>query len=412
MHDIATDLAQMKLRNKSIREAEIELKKTEVSYYPDKLQIEHSTLCNARCIMCSHSFTDNARRGFIDEEVVEKLQPVLPYVQKILLHGMGEALLHPDIEKYLALYGRYEIEVSCITNMSVMNASLAELLGRACRTITISCDGATKETFEGIRQGISFEQFCKNIKLLHMLQPQLELRFNVVCMRQNIAEMPGIIQLAASLGVGSVGISDMVSQKALNNLHDEIRLYPGVSAYYLRKAREEAQRLGVRLLQFPEYIMRQVPEKSFAEEVRTMRQLPFCQSKKLQENLKKRYRQLNAEKPTRKADLVEYAQPSRYTCEGICDYLVERPFICANGDVTTCCIDGIHVMGNLKVSGFMEIWNAEVYQKMRALFFSGCIPKYCVGCMLIKNNTNIRRLKLTNYDEQFLDNPYAQLLDK
>lgn len=268
-----------------------------------------------------------------------------------------------------------------------------------------------KETFEGIRRGVSFEEFCNNIRLLHALQPSLELRFNVVCMRQNIVEMPQIIELAAELGVSAVGISGLIAQKVLDNLEDEIRLYPKVATYYLKEAINRADALGIKMLQFPEYVFKLESEKTFEEELYIINSKPFYHTEEFQEELYQRYRKMDVVKPTEQASLSEYAQKSIYQCAGICDYIVESPFVGVTGEVTTCCIDGIHIMGDLKQDSFTAIWNNEIYRRMREMFFEDHLPKYCVGCMFLKDHTNVKRMTLTNVDADFFEHKFSDLLD-
>lgn len=406
-----SDWKTVKLINKIIMEVEIYQKKSDVHFYPTKIQVEHSTICNAKCIMCTHYFTNNYKRSFIDDKAIEGIVPILPYVDKILLHGVGEAFLHPNIEQYLKLYSKYGVEVSCVTNMTRMSPELAEEIGSAFKSITISCDGATKETFEGIRRGVSFEKFCDNIRMLHKLQPSIELRFNVVCMRQNIVEMPQIMELAAELGVTSVGISGLIAQKVLDNLHDEIRLYPKVASYYLKEAINRAQTLGIKMLQFPEYVFSLESDDSFEEELALINAKPFYHSQDFQEELFQRYRKMDVIKPTERADLNTYSRQSLYECKGICDYIVESPFVGVTGEVTTCCIDGIHIMGDLKQNSFIEIWNNDIYKKMREIFYAGKLPKYCVGCMFLKDHTNVKRMSLLNVDGNFFEHEFSDLLD-
>lgn len=406
-----SDWKLVKLINKIIMEVELYQKKSNVHFYPTKIQVEHSTICNAKCIMCTHYFTNNYKRSFIDDKAIDGIVPILPYIDKILLHGVGEAFLHPNIEKYLKLYAQYDVEVSCVTNMTRMSPELAEEIGKTFKSITISCDGASKETFEEIRRGVSFKEFCNNIRLLHTLQPSLELRFNVVCMRQNIVEMPQIMELAAELGVSAVGISGLIAQKVLDNLEDEIRFYPKVATHYLKEAISKAETLGIKMLQFPEYVFGLESGKTFEEELELISKKPFYHTLEFQEKLYQRYRKMDVVKPTEQASLSNYAQKSLYECEGICDYIVESPFVGVTGEVTTCCIDGIHIMGDLKRNSFIEIWNNEVYKRMRELFFKGFLPKYCVGCMFLKDHTNVKRLELTNVDANFFEHKFSDLLD-
>ena len=75
-----------------------------VSYYPRNLQVEHTNICNARCIMCTHYFNKNHNGTFVNDEFIDRIRPVLPYLERITLHGIGEPFLHPNIIDYIRLY--------------------------------------------------------------------------------------------------------------------------------------------------------------------------------------------------------------------------------------------------------------------------------------------------------------------
>jgi len=76
-------------------------------------------------------------------------------------------------------------------------------------TLAISIDAATSATYAGIRRGGDFARVVANLEYLRDLREKtgkqgFVLKFNVVVMKQNIHEMPMIIDLAARCGVGWV----------------------------------------------------------------------------------------------------------------------------------------------------------------------------------------------------------------
>ena len=404
------DWETARLTNGILREVELWRQDCEVHYYPSRLQIEHSGVCNARCIMCSHSYTNNFGRRFLNWDVISALEPIFPYVEQILLHGIGEPFLNPNIREFLELYAKYSIRVSCVTNLTVMDEELAQLIGKTFRSLTISCDGAKRETFERIRRGTSFLQVCENIRLLKKICPALELRFNVVCMRQNLREIPDIIDLAQELGVSAVGISGLMAQKVLGNSQDEIEHYPKTAAYYLQETVRRAKQKGVRLLQLPVGFNDDHPVPS-ADEITKMNGFPFRQSDSFFQNLHEQYRRMNSQKPIVRADTVEYAVPGPCGCDGICDYFTENPYIDINGDMTSCCIDGIHIMGNVLREPFAKIWNCPSYRRMRELFYGGHLPRYCTGCMLLKDRTKTDRICVNVTNRDFQRHPFSDYID-
>ena len=64
-----------------------------VDFYPAYIQIEQTSRCNAECIMCNHFYLGNRGCNDIDLSVIEKIEPILPYCETIMLNGDGEPFL-------------------------------------------------------------------------------------------------------------------------------------------------------------------------------------------------------------------------------------------------------------------------------------------------------------------------------
>ena len=59
-------------------------------YFPRYMQIEHTTFCNAECVMCNHFFLGNKGAGSVSQDIISRLEPVLPYCELIMMNGDGE----------------------------------------------------------------------------------------------------------------------------------------------------------------------------------------------------------------------------------------------------------------------------------------------------------------------------------
>ena len=81
----------------------------------------------------------------MDDSLEERIAPLLKHVKRILLQGSGEPLAHPHIARYIDKYADLGIEVTCNTNLSIMNEALAKAIGRAFKKIHISCDGCSSD---------------------------------------------------------------------------------------------------------------------------------------------------------------------------------------------------------------------------------------------------------------------------
>lgn len=72
--------------------------------YPDKIYVELTTRCNLRCPMCLKF----AKGSCIDEgdmplALFKKLAPSLDHSRFLVLNGIGEPLLHPDLEEIITI---------------------------------------------------------------------------------------------------------------------------------------------------------------------------------------------------------------------------------------------------------------------------------------------------------------------
>ena len=71
--------------------------------------------------------------------------------------------------------------------------------------------------------------------------------------------------------------------------------------------------------------------------------------------------------------------------------------VTAKGEVSACCIDVLHNVGNLD-RDFTEVWNGNPLVRLRELFFSGKLPRICDNCMFITNN-GLELLKVDRADD-------------
>jgi len=82
--------------------------------------------------------------------------------------------------------------------------------------LTISFDGGSRETYEGIRIGASFDEVTERIRAFHRLKSELGVQKPVlsvlfIAMRENVREIPRAIELFKSLGVQKVTLKNLDS---------------------------------------------------------------------------------------------------------------------------------------------------------------------------------------------------------
>lgn len=119
---------------------------------PKLIHVELSTACNIRCRFCSITRPGRHRElQFIDIATIVRLRPALAFISDCKLHGGGEPFLHPKIERILEIFMEEQVRLNTVTNANLITDRLGELIGQNFSTLTVSVDGADKETFEYVR---------------------------------------------------------------------------------------------------------------------------------------------------------------------------------------------------------------------------------------------------------------------
>ena len=173
------------------------------------VQVESALACNLRCIMCPwKEFRERAHdRGIMRQEVWESIRPHLKEVKSVDFTGGGEPLLQPRLAEWIGDAKSCGCETGVLTNGLLLNREMAKkLITAGLNWICVSIDGATKEEYERIRRGSSFEKVCENLagvaKLRANETPMIMINF--VMMSGNLHQLEHIVRLAAQLGVDQV----------------------------------------------------------------------------------------------------------------------------------------------------------------------------------------------------------------
>lgn len=177
------------------------------------LEVDFSSRCNLRCPMCHQSKLDMGKFQ-LDGNAVNTLIDSLPARETVMIAGLGEPLLYPALDRFLKYAALFQCRTHLFTNGQLIHRKLAEL--RQVERISVSLDGATRETFETLRRGARFTRVCRNIELLRKAAPETMLVTSTVVSRVNVEELAAIVTLAESLGMDEVHFSAVDHTEALS----------------------------------------------------------------------------------------------------------------------------------------------------------------------------------------------------
>lgn len=329
------------------------LMSSEIVPLPRELYLETTNRCNELCDQCPRTHLKReAERDLALEEVV-RISDQLPALERVVLHGLGEPMLNaelPAIVAHLRKRGAYVLFNSNAT-------ALSERMGRALieadlNELRVSLDGATAGTYARVR-GVSektLPKILRNLSQFTQIQRALgaerpRLSFWFTAMRENLPELPRLVDLALETGVREIYVQRLI--------------------YFGEGLAREEQALFNRAQQEELEIIRQTEQR--------------CQEHGLA------FRATGATTP------IEYLGHKT-------DDVLRRPwspcqrprklaYITATGNVFSCCFAPFHpgpastrVLGNVFEQSFAEIWNGPRYQSFRAAFDSDEPWDQCAGC--------------------------------
>ena len=217
--------------------------------------------------------------------------------------------------------------------------------------LRISLDAASSSGYKKIRNSNAFEGVVDNIKSFLLLQKQQQAAYPKLSLwflgtRENIAELPGFVRLAAEIGIAEVYLQRLVYfqddegygvARAAKTLQDS----SDGSSEFIQKSQEMAAKLGI---------------------------------------------QLNASGQTGPVESLQGKAEAGLPWSK-CYRPLTLMYVTANGNVLPCCISPFAtvdyssiILGNVFENSLEEIWSGSKYENFRAQHQSESPPQSCRGC--------------------------------
>jgi radical SAM protein with 4Fe4S-binding SPASM domain len=316
---------------------------------PVEVYIEPTNRCNERCTICPRTFSAREPEADLDFVRFEAILDQFPGVRRLVLHGVGEPLLARELPAMVAEAHQRGVRVLFNTNAIALSARMAHrLIDAGLDELRVSMDAADPQTYRRVRGVNGYAKAMANTERFCALRAargarQLEVWLYFVCMRENVAELPRVIERAGEIGVDAVnlqrlvyfGAGDAVEAQSVFGKDGD----PDIEAM-IDRCIVAADRAGVRLA-----------GSGRREAVDSLR-------------------------------AIDSARP----WSG-CRRPWRSTYVTANGNVLPCCIapfatheyDGI-VLGNVFHEPIEKIWNGPAYERFRAAHRSTEPPEPCRGC--------------------------------
>lgn len=227
----------------------------------EAFQIEVTTRCNLKCVMCPVTvFADHWPARDMSWETFERIAAAFAQVNWVHLQGWGEPLLHRRLFDMIARAKSAGCKVGFTTNATRLTPQADErLLDLGLDLVAVSIAGARAATHEAIRAGSDLAKLTENLRRLLRLRaerqsrlPKVEVFFLMT--RTNLAQLPRAVELAAELGADELVATNL--DYVITSRLDELRAYsdsPPARAYRdaLDEASAAARKTGIAFRPYP-----------------------------------------------------------------------------------------------------------------------------------------------------------------
>lgn len=187
---------------------------------PVYIRIKPTNKCNHNCSYCHYRspYLDLNQYNYNDFIPREKMLEIVSSmknmgVKAVTFSGGGEPLMYPYIEEAMEKILEAQIDLSIITNGSLLSGRKAQFLSKA-KWVRISMESGCEETYDrirGIKAG-SFENLCSNIKEFAKIKDtSCELGINFVIGKENYNEVYEAGKLMKDLGVNHIKYTAQIS---------------------------------------------------------------------------------------------------------------------------------------------------------------------------------------------------------
>ncbi|GHO76043.1 hypothetical protein KSD_38140 [Ktedonobacter sp. SOSP1-85] len=189
---------------------------TPVLTLPRSIYIEPTSRCNEFCQQCPRTLLSREEDRDLPFDEFRKIVDQFPVLDRVVLHGLGEPLLNKDLPKmvrYLKDRGTYVLFNS--NGIALTEKKGGELIDAGLDEYRLSMDGSSREIYAHVRGVDAFEKIWRNVRAFVQLQkarnaskPAISLWFTA--MRENLHELPHLVELAAEAGIPEVYMQRLV----------------------------------------------------------------------------------------------------------------------------------------------------------------------------------------------------------
>jgi radical SAM protein with 4Fe4S-binding SPASM domain len=189
-------------------------RREDVQGLPVEYIVETTAKCNIYCPMCPRETHPQPKEDMTDAVFERLVNESSRSAEHMMLIGLGEPFLDRKIFERIEYCSKHNVSTLLSTNGTLLDERMAErLLAAPLEHITLSFDGATKESFEYYRKGARFERvrdnFVRFARMKHERGSRVQVVVQMVRMERNAGEVEAFTRFWKSIpGVDQVRVKE------------------------------------------------------------------------------------------------------------------------------------------------------------------------------------------------------------
>lgn len=380
------------------------------SCYPKKVYVELTTRCNLQCAMCvKYMAGSSIHEADMPLAVFSKLLPDLAHADQLVLNGIGEPLLHPDLTEIIRLAAAQMAAGSVIgfqsNGLLLDEGRCRDLLAAGLGTICLSVDSipeaggfpgnscgagnGREHSFYSVQRALTNLASARNTA-----KKEFKTGLEIVLSRENYRQLPRLVNWGAEQGVDYIITTNLIlydrqSEKASlfnPNFQGAIELFERYQAKAceqgidLQNAFALSRRFaGTRLSAEERLMLSQFQSEARLSDVRLNLEGLFHYSKTMVEDVRRSFEEAAA--VAGRYGIVLFLPPLQAPDQRSCPFVEEKAVcVSVSGMVMPCHFlwhtyscrmlqEEIQVqeriMGNINTSTLAEIWRQREFQLFR-----------------------------------------------
>lgn len=169
---------------------------------PTCFDVELTNYCNLNCAICPHSLMKR-KKGFMDINTFKKIVDQSKKYKFPIhwLQGVGEPLMHPDLESILRYFHENGLGLGGIsTNCLLLDERRMNIIVKYCKIVRLSIDSTNPGVYQHLRRNKKHKEACEKINMLINLSKDSNLKIEIQLLRTRLNRDEGVKEFQKIFG--------------------------------------------------------------------------------------------------------------------------------------------------------------------------------------------------------------------